>query len=64
MSVKKLLLLSNVIAANHQNSSLFTNKGHFGELIGVLSKFHEQYLPLALTRSWNRFQPLIQCEEF
>ena len=28
-SVKAALLLSNVIDADHQNSCLFTNKGHF-----------------------------------
>ena len=28
-SVKTALLLSNVIVADHQNSCLFTNKGHF-----------------------------------
>ena len=44
-SVKAALLLSNVIDADHQNSCLFTNKGHFSSpllvLIGVLAKFHE-----------------------
>ena len=44
-SVKTALLLSDVIDADHQNSCLFTNKGHFssplGVLIGVLAKFHE-----------------------
>ena len=44
-SVKTALLLSNVIDADHQNSCLFTNKGHFPSLlwvlIGVLAKFHE-----------------------
>ena len=44
-SVKTALLLSNVIDADHQNSCLFTNKGHFSSpllvLIGVLAKFHE-----------------------
>ena len=44
-SVKTVLLLSNVIDADHQNSCLFTNKGHFPSplwvLIGVLTKFHE-----------------------
>ena len=44
-SVKKALLLSNVIDADHQNSCLFTNKDHFSAplwgLIGVLGKFHE-----------------------
>ena len=44
-SVKTALLLSNVIDADHQNSCLFTNKGHFllslWVLIGVLAKFHE-----------------------
>ena len=40
-SVKTALLLSNVIDADHQNSCLFTNKGHFSTplwvLIGVLA---------------------------
>ena len=44
-SVKTALLLSNIIDADHQNSSLFTNKGPFSSpllvLIGVLAKFHE-----------------------
>ena len=44
-SVKTALLLSNVIDADHQNSCLFTNKGHLslplGVLIGVLANFHE-----------------------
>ena len=44
-SVKTTLLLSNVIDADHQNSCLFTNKGHFSlplwVLIGVLAKFHD-----------------------
>ena len=44
-SFKTALLLSNVIDADHQNSCLFTNKGHFSlplwVLIGVLAKFHE-----------------------
>ena len=44
-SVKTALLLSNVIDADHQNSCLFTNKGHFSlplwVLIGVIAKFHE-----------------------
>ena len=44
-SVKTALLLSNVIAADHQNSCLFTNKGHFLSplwvLSGILAKFHE-----------------------
>ena len=43
-SVKTALLLSKVIDADHQNSCLFTNKGHFSlpllVLIGVLAKFH------------------------
>ena len=42
---KSALLLSNVIDAGHQNSCLFTNKGHFSlplwVLIGVLAQFHE-----------------------
>ena len=46
-SVKTALLLSNVIDADHQNSCLFTNKGHFSSplqvLIGLLAKFHESY---------------------
>ena len=41
-SVKTALLLSNVIDADHQNSCLFTNKGHFSSplwlLNGVLAK--------------------------
>ena len=45
MSVKTALLLSNVIDVDHQNSCLFTNKGHFSSplwvLIGVLAKFYE-----------------------
>ena len=44
-SVKTALLLSNVIDAGHQNSSLFTNKGHFSTPLwvinGVFAKFHE-----------------------
>ena len=40
-SVKTALLLSNVIDADHQNSCLFTNKGHISTpswgLIGVLA---------------------------
>ena len=44
-SVKTALLLSNVIDADHQNSCLFTNKGHFSTplwvLIGVVAKFYE-----------------------
>ena len=44
-SVETALLLSNVIDADHQNSCLFTNKGHFPlplcVIIGVLAKFHE-----------------------
>ena len=44
-SVKTALLLSNVIDADHQNSCLFTNKGHFASplwvLIGVLAQFHK-----------------------
>ena len=45
--VKTALLLSNVIDADHQNSCLFTNKGHFltplWVLIGVLAQFYEYY---------------------
>ena len=44
-SVKTVLLLSNVLVADHQNSCLFTNKGHSSlplwVLIGGLAKFHE-----------------------
>ena len=44
-SVKTALLLSNVIDVDHQNSCLFTNKGHFLSplrvLISLLAKFHE-----------------------
>ena len=44
-SVKTALLLSNVIDADHHNSCLFTNKGHFVSplwvLIGVVAKFYE-----------------------
>ena len=44
-SVKTALLLSNVIDADHQNSCLFTNKGHVSSplwgLVGVLAKFCE-----------------------
>ena len=44
-SVKTSLLLSNVIDGDHQNSCLFTNKGHFSSplsvLIGVLAEFNE-----------------------
>ena len=44
-SVKTAFLLSNVLDADHQNSCLFTNKGHFSSplwvLIGVVAKFHE-----------------------
>ena len=44
-SVKTALLLSDVIDGDHQNSCLFTNKGHFSSplcvLIGVPAKFHE-----------------------
>ena len=43
-AVKTALLLSNVIDADHQNSCLFTNKGHFPSplwiLTSVLAKFH------------------------
>ena len=34
-SVKTLLLLSNVIDADHQKSCLFTNKGHFSSSLLV-----------------------------
>ena len=44
-SVETALLLSNVIDVDHQNSCLFTNKGHFSSplwvIIGVLAKFYE-----------------------
>ena len=46
-SVKTALFLSNVIDVDHQNSCLFTNKGHFSSplwiLIGLLAKFYELY---------------------
>ena len=41
---KTALLLSNVIDADHLNSCLFTNKGHFSSLLwafGVLANCHE-----------------------
>ena len=48
---KTSLLLSNVIDADHQNSCLFTNKGHFSSplwvLIGVLAEFHEYYFTIS-----------------
>ena len=44
-SVKTALILSNVIDVEHQNSCLFTNKGHFPlplwVLIRVVAKFHK-----------------------
>ena len=44
-SVETALLLSNVIDADHQNSCLFTNKGHNSShlwvLIGVLATLYE-----------------------
>ena len=44
-SVKTALLLSNIIDADHQNSCLFTNKGHFSShlwvLIDVQAQFHK-----------------------
>ena len=47
MSVKTLLLLSNVIDAHHENSYLFTNKSHFSSpswvLISVLAEFQGKY---------------------
>ena len=36
-SVKTLLVLSNVIDANHQHSCLLTNKGHFSSPLFVMS---------------------------
>ena len=36
-SVKTALLLSNVVDADHQNSCLFTNKGHFSSPLWVLN---------------------------
>ena len=45
IAAKTSLFVSNVIDADHQNSCLFTNKGHFSSplwvLIGVLAKFYE-----------------------
>ena len=44
-SIKTALLLSKVIDVDHQNSCLFTNKGHFSLplwiLMGVQAKFYE-----------------------
>ena len=44
-SVKTALLLSNVVDVEHQNSCLFTNKGHFSSplwvLISVLAECYE-----------------------
>ena len=40
-SVKTALLLSNVIDVDHQNSCLFTNKGHFSLPLLVSSGVHE-----------------------
>ena len=44
-SIKTALLLSNGIDADHQNSCLFTNKGHFSSplwvLGGVLARIHK-----------------------
>ena len=38
-SVKTALLLSNVIDVDHQNSCLFTNKGHFSSPLWVYVVF-------------------------
>ena len=46
-SVKTVLLLSNFIDVDHQNSCLFTNKGHFSLPLWVLMS---NTLPIALTR--------------
>ena len=47
-SVKTILLLSSVVDADHQNSRLFTNEGHFSSpfwlLIAVLARFQESRL--------------------
>ena len=44
-SVKTAMLLSNVLNADHKNSCLFTNKGHFSlplwALIDILAKPYE-----------------------
>ena len=44
-SVKTALIVSNVIDADHQNSCLFTNKGHFSTplwvLVGTLAQVYE-----------------------
>ena len=44
-SIRTALLLSNVIDVDHQNSCLFTNKGHFLSplwvVIGVPAKFYK-----------------------
>ena len=42
-SVKMALLLSNVIDADHQNSCLFTNKGHFSLPLWVLIDPYDHY---------------------
>ena len=42
-SVKTALLLSDVIDADHQNSCLFTNKGHFPTPLWVLSSVLAQF---------------------
>ena len=52
-SVETALLLSNVIDADHQNSCLFTNKGHFLAPLCVLMvfwlNFMSKTLPIAIT---------------
>ena len=53
-SVKTALLLSKVIDADHQNSCLFTNKGHFSSPLCVLIGVLANTLPIALTRYPNR----------
>ena len=52
-SVKTALLLSNVIDADHQNSCLFTNKGHFLSPLGVLNGVLAQFYELYFTKSSN-----------
>ena len=47
-SVKTALLLSNGFDADHQNSCLFTNKGHFSS--PIIMGFNWCSRPIALTR--------------
>ena len=44
---QNIIVIVQCYCADHQNSCLFTNKGHFSlplwVLFGVLDKFHEYY---------------------